>query len=58
MGHRSHEASEGITDLKDDMEAAIFLSNVNIVVAEWIPQGANQLSYLMDRLGVLDRCLF
>ena len=42
--------------MKDGMEAAIFLSNVNILVAEWLPQGANQLSYLMDRLGVLDRC--
>ncbi len=57
MVHRSHEAAEGISALQDDLEPAILLANVNILVAEWIPQGANQLSYLMDRLGVLDRCL-
>lgn len=56
MAHRSHEAAEGVSALQDDLEPAILLANVNILVAEWIPQGANQLSYLMDRLGVLDRC--
>lgn len=35
---RSHEAAEGISALQDDLEPAILLANVNILVAEWIPQ--------------------
>eukprot|EP00960_Hanusia_phi_P068546 766873-Hanusia_phi.AAC.1 len=56
FAHRAYEAAEGISQLHDELDSAIRLRNVNLLVAEWIPLGPNQLWYLMERLGVLDRC--
>ena len=39
MAHRAHESAATVSLLKDDMSSAIMLSNVFLLVAEWIPSG-------------------
>ena len=54
--HRAHESAAGEANIRDELSEAIHLSNVNILVGEWIPFGSNQIVALNERLGALDRC--
>ena len=54
--HRAHESAVGNSNLKDELSEAIRLSNVNVLVGEWVPFGSNNLVSLNERLGSLDRC--
>jgi hypothetical protein len=65
--HRSHESATGSSNIKDELDEvrhqfgrltsqAIHLSNVNIMIGEWIPFGSNQIVALNERLGSMDRC--
>ena len=38
------------------LDEVITLNSVSIIVAEYIPFGANQIVALNERLGALDRC--
>jgi WD repeat-containing protein 35 len=54
--HRSHESAAGTSDIRDELDEAIVLGRVMVMVGEWIPFGANQIVALNERLGALDRC--
>lgn len=47
---------QGVNAIKDKLSFAVVLSNVRVMVGEWIPFGPNQIVTLNDRLGSLDRC--
>jgi hypothetical protein len=53
--HRSHESAGGDSNIADDLNEAVILSEVMTMVGEWIPFGANQIVALVERLGALDR---
>jgi len=55
----SHRASESATKdstIRDDLDEVITISNVTILVGEWIPFGVNQIVKLNMKLGSNDRC--
>jgi len=54
--HRAHESAVGNSNLKDELSEAIRLSNVSVLVGEWVPFGSNNVVSLNERLGSLDRC--
>jgi hypothetical protein len=53
--HRLPDLVGAATEIEDDLDEIIALSNCVACVCEYIPFGANQLSALNTRLGVLDR---
>ena len=53
---RAHEAAEGESQLKDELDAQIVLKNLQVLVGEWIPFGANQIVAVNEKLGTADRC--
>jgi hypothetical protein len=53
---RAHEAALGASNIKDELEEAITLSNVSLLIGEWMPFGSNQVVALNDRLGSGERC--
>ena len=53
---RSHESAAGASGIKDELDENIILKQLNIIVAEWIPFGANQIVALNEKLGSTDRC--
>ena len=55
----SHRASESATKdstIRDDLDEVITISNVTVLVGEWIPFGVNQIVKLNLKLGSNDRC--
>ena len=52
--HRAHESSYGATNIKDEMDVQISLTDVLVFIAEWIPTGVSQMTDLSNRLGVLE----
>eukprot|EP01047_Picozoa_sp_COSAG01_P052892 COSAG01_NODE_5609_length_4148_cov_12.547296_1_plen_762_part_00 len=54
--HRAGESAEGTTTIADELDEVIVLKHVNLLVGEWVPQGANQIVALNERLGAFDRC--
>jgi len=56
--HRAHECGSGSHNIADagGLSEAIVLRDVDAMVAEFIPFGANQIVALNERLGALDRC--
>jgi WD repeat-containing protein 35 len=55
--HRAHECGSGSHSIANgELSEAIVLGDVNAMVAEFIPFGANQIVALNERLGALDRC--
>jgi len=54
--HRVAEAAAGKSGIADELSEAIVLSDVRLIVCEWMPFGANQIVSLCDRLGAYDRC--
>lgn len=52
---RAWESGVGISQVKKELKEAIVLSQVNILVQEWIPTAANEFRSLLDRFGVMTR---
>ena len=55
FSHRAHEASKGASTLRDELAEVIHLSNVRVLMAEWIPFGANHLAFLNGKLACAER---
>jgi hypothetical protein len=53
---RAHESAAGESDIKDELSETITLSNLSLLVGEWIPFGSNTIVALNDKLGTADRC--
>ena len=55
--HRAHESGQaGIDNIRDnDLEEIITLNSVSMIVAEYIPFGANQLVQLNNNVGSTER---
>lgn len=53
--NRAHEAGEGGHGIQDELEETIVLSEVSILVGEWVPFGSNQIVALNDKLGSTER---
>ena len=54
--HRAGESAEGSNTIADELDEVVVLKHVNLLVGEWVPQGANQIVALNERLGAYDRC--
>ena len=55
FSHRAHEASKGASTLRDELAEVIHLSDVRVLMAEWIPFGANHLAFLNGKLACAER---
>ena len=45
-----------MSGLNDELDENIILCELNVMVGEWIPFGANQIVALNEKLGSTDRC--
>ena len=55
---RAEEAAAGRSNIADaEMMEAISLSEVRMMVTEWVPFGENNIVTMAQNLGVLDRCV-
>lgn len=54
--HRAHESGVGVTANLDDLDEVITLNSVSVIVAEYIPFGANQIVQLNNKMGSTERC--
>lgn len=46
--HRAHESGVNTNNIRDELDEVITLNSVSIIVAEYIPFGANQVTSLLD----------
>lgn len=53
--HRAHECGQGESGIKDELDEIITLSSVSLIVAEYIPFGANNLVQLNINIGSNER---
>lgn len=53
---RAWESGKGSSGIQDELSEEIQLSEVRVLVAEYIPFGSNQIVALNERLGSADRC--
>eukprot|EP01038_Epipyxis_sp_PR26KG_P007778 gene7778-10566_t len=54
--HRAHESGVNLGDDLNDLDEVITLNSVSIIVAEYIPFGANQIVQLNNNVGSTERC--
>ena len=54
--HRAHESSIGGHNVADELDEVITLNSVSIIVAEYIPFGANMIVQLNNNVGSTERC--
>ncbi|CAM9569802.1 unnamed protein product, partial [Phaeothamnion confervicola] len=54
--HRAHESSITTDNIRDELDEVITLNSVSIIVAEYIPFGANQIVQLNNSVGSTERC--
>lgn len=54
--HRAHESSVNQDNIRDELDEVITLNSVSIIVAEYIPFGANQIVQLNINVGSTERC--
>lgn len=54
--HRASESAAKDSTIRDDLDEIITISNVTILVGEWVPFGVNQIVKLNMKLGSNDRC--
>lgn len=54
--HRAAESAAKESTIRDDLDEVITISNVTILVGEWVPFGVNQIVKLNMKLGSNDRC--
>jgi WD repeat-containing protein 35 len=53
--HRAHESSVSADSIQNDLDEVITLNSVSIIVAEYIPFGANQIVQLNNNVGSTER---
>jgi WD repeat-containing protein 35 len=53
--HRAHESASS-NQLPKDLDEVITLNSVSIIVAEYVPFGANQIVQLNNNVGSTERC--
>jgi WD repeat-containing protein 35 len=53
--HRAHESSVSADNIQNDLDEVITLNSVSIIVAEYIPFGANQIVQLNNNVGSTER---
>ena len=54
--HRAHESAVNQDNIRDELDEVITLNSVSIIVAEYIPFGANQIVQLNNNVGSTERC--
>lgn len=54
--HRAHESGVNVGTNLDELDEVITLNSVSIIVAEYIPFGANQIVQLNNNVGSTERC--
>lgn len=54
--HRAHESGVNAGNNLDELDEVITLNSVSIIVAEYIPFGANQIVQLNNNVGSTERC--
>ena len=54
--HRAHESGMNGNGIRDELDEVITLNSVSIIVAEYIPFGANHIVQLNNNLGSTERC--
>ncbi|CAM9321632.1 unnamed protein product, partial [Ascophyllum nodosum] len=54
--HRAHESGVNNHNIRDELDEIITLNSVSIIVAEYIPFGANQMLNLNNSVGSTERC--
>ena len=54
--HRAHESGASGDGIRDELDEVITLNSVSIIVAEYIPFGANQIVQLNNSVGSTERC--
>lgn len=54
--HRAHESGRDVNNDLDELDEVITLNSVSIIVAEYIPFGANQIVQLNNNVGSTERC--
>jgi hypothetical protein len=54
--HRAHESGVNVQNNLDELDEVITLNSVSIIVAEYIPFGANQIVQLNNNVGSTERC--
>lgn len=54
--NRAHLAAEGLSNVQSELNEVITLSNVTVMMGEWIPFGCNQIVAMNNRLGSQERC--
>ena len=54
--HRASESAAKDSTIRDDLDEVMTVSNVTILVGEWVPFGVNQIVKLNMKLGSNDRC--
>jgi WD repeat-containing protein 35 len=52
----AYKSGHGTNGIQDELSCSISLSQVRVMVGEWIPFGPNQIVTLNERLGSLNRC--
>merc|ERR1740138_511931 len=53
--HRAHESAVNTDSIRDELDEVITLNSVSIIVAEYIPFGANQIVQLNNNVGSTER---
>jgi len=53
--NRAHESGEGGHGIADELDETLVLSEVSVLVGEWVPFGSNQIVSLNDKLGSTER---
>jgi WD repeat-containing protein 35 len=53
--HRAHESGVSADNIRDELDEVITLNSVSIIVAEYIPFGANQIVQLNNNVGSTER---
>ena len=53
--HRAHESGASNDNIRDELDEVITLNSVSIIVAEYIPFGANQIVQLNNNVGSTER---
>merc|ERR1740138_203751 len=53
--HRAHESAVNQDNIRDELDEVITLNSVSIIVAEYVPFGANQIVQLNNNVGSTER---
>jgi hypothetical protein len=48
---RAWESAQGLSQVKTELQESIVLTQVSVLMSEWLPIGPNQLSILLNRMG-------